>query len=56
MSRTIRRAYTKSKKKDKSCRNSGKCPWCRGNRYHKHNKQITLKIALEEIFLSSSVG
>lgn len=47
MSRTIRKAYTKSKRFDKSCRNNGNCPWCRGNRYYKHNKQTTLKEELK---------
>jgi hypothetical protein len=29
MSRTRRRAYTRSKRFDRSCRNAGSCPWCR---------------------------
>lgn len=32
MSRTRKRAYTGSKRFDRSCRNHGSCPWCTRNR------------------------
>lgn len=35
MSRTKKKAYTKSKRFDKTCRNHGSCSWCYGNRMHK---------------------
>jgi hypothetical protein len=34
-----RKPYTKSKRFDKSCRCHGGCPYCEGNRTHKHKKQ-----------------
>ncbi len=61
MSRTYRKTPTKLKKwyggvekvKDNSrtkvagsCENNGGCPYCEGNRLHKHNKQLSLKEAL----------
>lgn len=48
MSRTIRKAYTRSKRFDKTCRSHGGCPYCLGDKYHRHNKQLTLKEALKE--------
>ena len=49
MSRTFRKAYTKSKRFDKSCRNHGGCPYCEGNRLHKHRKQPTVEQELKQI-------
>ena len=34
-----RKPYRGAKSIDKSCRNHGDCPWCNGNRKHKHNKR-----------------
>jgi len=39
MSRTRKKPYTKSKRFDKTCRNNGSCPHCRGNRQYKNKKQ-----------------
>jgi hypothetical protein len=39
MSRTQRRPYRKSRAFDSSCRCHGDCPWCLGNRMHKHRKR-----------------
>lgn len=30
-----RKPYRKAKAVDKTCRNHGSCPWCKGNRLHK---------------------
>lgn len=40
MSRTLKQAYTKSKRFDKTCRNHGSCAYCQGNRMYKHYKKI----------------
>ena len=40
MSRTNKKAYTKSKRFDKTCRNHGSCSWCYGNRMHKVLKKL----------------
>jgi len=32
MSRTKKKAYTKTKRFDKTCRNHGSCPYCASNR------------------------
>lgn len=29
-----RKPYRRSKAFDRTCRNHGSCPWCRGNRLH----------------------
>lgn len=50
MSRTFKKAYTKSKRFDKSCRNNGSCDYCRGNRLHKHKKQPTLQQELDLLY------
>ena len=42
MSRSRKRPYTGSKRFDSRCRNHGACPWCRGNRLHKHRKGPTV--------------
>ena len=34
-----RKEYTGSKAVDKTCRSNGGCPWCEGNRLHKHKKR-----------------
>ncbi len=34
-----RKPYFDSRRFDYSCRNHGTCPWCYGNRTHKHKKQ-----------------
>jgi len=39
MSRTVKQAYRKSRRFDKSCRNHGSCPYCQGNRQHSHSKR-----------------
>jgi hypothetical protein len=38
MSRTVKKAYRKSKRFDKSCRSNGGCSYCEGNRLYKHRK------------------
>jgi len=38
-----RKPYRKGKAVDSSCRNHGGCPWCEGNRKHKHKKQKPLE-------------
>lgn len=35
-----RQPYHGSKQFDRSCRNHGDCPWCEGNRIHKHQRQL----------------
>ena len=47
MGKTIRKEYTGSKRYDKTCRNSGSCDYCNGNRNYKNNKKQTLKQAIE---------
>lgn len=49
MSRTIKQ---KKKAIAKSCRNNGSCPYCQGNRMHKHKKRMErcssmLKLAIK---------
>lgn len=39
MSRTVKQAYRKSRRFDKTCRCHGGCPYCEGNRMHKHDKK-----------------
>ena len=34
-----RKEYTGGKRIDRTCRNHGGCPWCEGNRLHKHKKK-----------------
>lgn len=46
MSKTIKKSYTKSKRFDKSCRNHGKCDYCKSNRLYQSNKQPLLKESL----------
>ena len=38
MSRTQREPYRKSRAFDAGCRCHGGCPYCLGNKMHKHNK------------------
>jgi hypothetical protein len=33
----------RGKQVDSSCRNHGSCPWCRGNRMHKYQRQRMLE-------------
>ena len=40
MSRTIKKKLTGAKAVSNSCRNNGTCPWCFGNRMHKHLKKL----------------
>ena len=40
MSRTVKKAYRKSRVFDKTCRNNGACSYCRDNRLHKHYKRL----------------
>lgn len=61
MSRTFRRPShrlydTKEKVKDGTstrdshrCENNGSCPWCKGNRLHKHKKQPKIEDFLEDL-------
>lgn len=35
-----RKPYRGGKAVDGTCRNHGGCPWCEGNRLHKHKKQL----------------
>jgi hypothetical protein len=39
MSRTVKQAYRKSRRFDKSCRNHGGCPYCKNNRLHNYRKK-----------------
>lgn len=44
-----RKPYRKAKAVDKTCRNHGSCPYCKGNRLHNSKKRILAakdKIAL----------
>lgn len=34
-----RKPYHKSGKHDRSCRPGGSCPYCKGNRQHKHDRK-----------------
>ncbi|MBU0653702.1 MAG: hypothetical protein KJ914_01060 [Gammaproteobacteria bacterium] len=34
-----RKPYHRSKQFDRTCRNHGSCPWCEGNRRHKHKRR-----------------
>ena len=34
-----RKEYYDSRAVDRTCRSHGSCPWCRGNRFHKFDKQ-----------------
>ena len=34
-----RKPYYGSKAVDHTCRNHGGCPWCEGNRLHKHKRR-----------------
>ena len=51
MARTNRKPYTGSKAVDPSCRSHGSCPWCKGGRKAKAERQkpaeITIKNKLE---------
>ena len=40
MSKTRRKAYTKAKAIDRSCRNHGSCPYCKSNRLYKNVKRL----------------
>lgn len=40
MSRTKRKPFTGSKRFDRTCRNSGSCPYCRANRLHSTRKRV----------------
>lgn len=35
-----RKPYKGAKAVDRTCRNHGSCPYCKGNRLHKSRKQI----------------
>jgi hypothetical protein len=35
-----RKRYYRAKAFDRTCRPNGSCPWCRGNRLHKHKKRL----------------
>lgn len=34
-----RKPYRKAKAVDSHCRNHGECPYCQGNRQHKHKRR-----------------
>jgi len=34
------RGKNRSKAVDRSCRNHGDCPWCRGNRFYQKKKEL----------------
>lgn len=38
--REHRKPYTKSKAIDKTCRNHGDCPYCKGNRLYQAQKEL----------------
>lgn len=40
MSRSTKQPYRRSRRFDASCRCHGGCPWCYGNRQHRHAKQL----------------
>ena len=48
MSRTKRKAYTKSKRFDSSCRNHGGCGYCQANRTWFDKKHRPTKKTLQE--------
>jgi hypothetical protein len=35
-----RKPFRRSKAFDRTCRNHGSCPYCRGNRQHAHRKRL----------------
>lgn len=47
-----RKRYYRAKAFDRTCRPGGSCPWCHGNRMHKHLKRIAIaedtKLELEK--------
>ena len=44
-----RKEYYDSRAVDRTCRSHGSCPWCRGNRFHKNDRQaVNAKQQLEE--------
>lgn len=50
-----RRRYTGAKSVDKTCRNHGSCPWCKGNRLYKNKKRLSKSIdKLEELGYNSN--
>jgi len=49
MSRTRKHGYSGSKRFDKSCRNHGSCPACRGKRTHKNKRREPEMAMLSEI-------
>lgn len=51
MSRSRKRPYTGSKRFDRTCRNHGSCPWCRGNRLCSlHRGEDAAKHQLDEFY------
>ena len=40
MSKSRKKAYTKAKAIDRSCRNHGSCPYCQGNRKYTNAKRL----------------
>jgi hypothetical protein len=50
--RERRKRFYRAKAVSMSCRCHGSCPWCRGNRMHKHLKRIAIaedtKLELEK--------
>jgi len=43
VSRTKKKPYRGSKRFDKTCRNHGSCPWCKGNRTFNTRKKLSGK-------------
>lgn len=42
MSRSVKRPYRKSRRFDKTCRNHGRCPYCRSNRLHSTRRSLLI--------------
>lgn len=45
MSRTLRAPYRKSRRYFASCRSHGGCPYCEGNRMHRHFRWLARAMA-----------
>lgn len=54
MSRSVKKAYSKSKRFDSSCRNHGSCEYCKNNRiYNKIKTEEHSKLDEKEYLLKS---
>ena len=58
MSRSYKKAYTKSKAIDATCRSHGGCPWCESNRLFNRNKisEKEIKKEIVEYFMPKIEG